>query len=212
MVNNMSNVVTGAMTNTYTSTKTEKKVQKEETKQQKENDGVVYEKSDKTASNEKTSYSINKMNKEERSALVQQLKNDQENRQKQLTDLVHKMMQKQSSTYTFAVSGSTDDDSIWKSLASGDYTVDAETKAQAQADIAEDGYYGVKQTSERMFDFACALAGDDEESMKKMQAAIEKGYKQATKAWGKELPSICKDTLDATNKLFEDYYASKKAE
>ena len=46
MVNNMSNVVTGAMTNTYTSTKTEKKVQKEETKQQKENDGVVYEKSD----------------------------------------------------------------------------------------------------------------------------------------------------------------------
>ena len=97
-------------------------------------------------------------------------------------------------------------------MASGDYTVDAETKAQAQADIAEDGYYGVKQTSERMFDFACALAGDDEESMKKMQAAIEKGYKQATKAWGKELPSICKDTLDATNKLFEDYYASKKAE
>lgn len=45
----------------------------------------------------------------------------------------------------------------------GDFTVDAATKAQAQKDISEDGYYGVKQTSERLFDFASALAGDDVE-------------------------------------------------
>lgn len=31
----------------------------------------------------------------------------------------------------------------------------------------------------------------------------------ATKAWGKELPSISKDTLEASNKLFDDYYISK---
>ena len=46
--------------------------------------------------------------------------------------------------------------------------------------------------------------------MKKMQAAVEKGYKQATKAWGKDLPSISSDTLSATNKLFEEYYKSKE--
>ena len=46
--------------------------------------------------------------------------------------------------------------------------------------------------------------------MKVMQAAVEKGFKQATGAWGRELPSICKDTFDATNKLFDDYYASKE--
>jgi len=28
---------------------------------------------------------------------------------------------------------------------------------------------------------------------------------------GKGLPSICKDTIDATDKLFEEYYASKSA-
>ena len=60
-----------------------------------------------------------------------------------------------------------------------------------------------------MFDFASALAGDDADKMKKMQDAITKGYEQATKAWGKELPDICKETLEATNKLFDEYYASK---
>lgn len=39
----------------------------------------------------------------------------------------------------------------------GDFTVDAATKAQAQKDISEDGYYGVKQTSERLFDLQVPL-------------------------------------------------------
>jgi hypothetical protein len=89
--------------------------------------------------------------------------------------------------------------------------VDAATKAQAQEDISEDGYWGVKQTSQRLFDFASALAGDDVEKMKKMQAAMEKGYKLATKSWGKDLPSISSDTINAANKLFEDYYKSKES-
>ena len=50
---------------------------------------------------------------------------------------------------------------------------------------SEDGYWGVKQTSQRLFDFASALAGDDVDKMKEMQAAMEKGYKMATKAWGR---------------------------
>ena len=42
-----------------------------------------------------------------------------------------------------------------------------------------------------------------------MQAAMEKGFKKATKAWGGELPGICQETMAAANKLFDDYYASK---
>lgn len=168
--------------------------------------GVVYEKSQE-ADSKKAPYSINKMSEKDRAELVQKLKDDQVARQKSLVDIVQKMMNKQAATYS--VAGGKDDDSIWKFLASGDYEVDAETKAQAQADIAEDGYWGVKQTSQRMFDFASALAGDDVEKMKKMQDAMMKGYKEATKAWGKDLPDISKDTLEAANKLFDDYYASK---
>ena len=96
-----------------------------------------------------------------------------------------------------------------KVLAKGDFRVDEQTKLQAQQDISEDGYYGVKQTSERLFDFACALAGDDVDKMKEMQQAMAKGFKQATEAWGKDLPDICQQTLDAANKKFEEYYATK---
>lgn len=188
-----------------TEEKTEKTDKTEDTATKKENtEGAVYEKSTET-DDKKTPYSINKMSSEDRASLVQKLKSDQEQRQSQLLDIVRQMMSKQATTY--AQSGTSDD--MWKFLAKGDFTVDAQTKAQAQADIAEDGYWGVKQTSQRLFDFASALAGDDVEQMKKMQAAMEKGYKQATKSWGGELPSISKDTLDAANKLFEDYYASK---
>ena len=88
-------------------------------------------------------------------------------------------------------------------------SVSASDIAKAKEDISEDGYWGVKQTSQRLFDFASALAGDDVEKMKEMQAAMEKGFKQATKTWGKELPEICSQTIDAANKLFDDYYASK---
>ena len=143
------------------------------------------------------------MSDADRAALVKQLKAEQANREQQLTSIVSKMMYGQAKTYGQATD-------MWKFLASGNYTVDAVTKAQAQKDVSEDGYWGVKQTSQRLFDFASALAGDDVDKMKEMQGAVEKGMKQATKAWGKELPSICKDTFDATNKLFEEYYATKE--
>ena len=100
-------------------------------------------------------------------------------------------------------------DNMWKLIASGNFTVDAQTKAEAQEAISEDGYWGVKQTSQRIFDFASALAGDDVEKMKEMQAAFEKGFKQATKAWGRDLPDISNDTHKAVTDLFQGYYDSK---
>lgn len=167
---------------------------------------AVYEKN--TQESSKTPYSINKMSKEDRAALVKQLKADQENRQNSLTNLVSQMLGKQAGMYGIA----NGDDSIWKIFANGNFTVDAATKAQAQEDISEDGYWGVKQTSQRLFDFASALAGDDEDKMRQMQSAMEKGFKQAASAWGKDLPDISSKTLEAANKLFDEYYKSKQGE
>lgn len=167
---------------------------------------AVYEKN--TQESDKTPYSINKMSKEDRAALVKQLKADQESRQNSLTNLVSQMLGKQAGMYGIA----NGDDSIWKIFANGNFTVDAATKAQAQEDISEDGYWGVKQTSQRLFDFASALAGDDEDKMRQMQSAMEKGFKQATSAWGKDLPDISSKTLEAANKLFDEYYKSKQSE
>lgn len=201
----MSNVVSGVSANTqqYTDYSATSKKQADVKAEDKENinSGVVYEKSE-GVSDKKATYSINKMSEADRAALVKQLKADQANREQQLTNLVSKMMYGQAKTYGQATD-------MWKFLASGNYTVDAATKAQAQKDISEDGYWGVKQTSQRLFDFASALAGDDVDKMKEMQKAMEKGFKLAGGEWGKKLPGICYDTMDAANKLF-DYYASKE--
>lgn len=144
---------------------------------------------------------ITAMSDEERSALVEQLKADQENFQNGFISMVRDMFSEQLKEYG-------DSGNIWKFLASGDYTVDAETKAEAQKNIAEDGYYGVKQTSERMFQFALALSGGDLDTMQEMQDAMQKGYDMAEETWGGELPEISKQTLSAANELFEEYYKS----
>lgn len=152
-------------------------------------------KTDKTAATASKSKAANP-------ALVARLKADSDNRMQQLQSLVTTMFKKQGITI-----GTADD--MWKTLASGNFTADADTIAKAKEDISEDGYWGVKQTSERIFDFAQALAGDDEEKMKTMKEAVEKGFKEATKTWGRELPDISKNTYDAVMDKFDKYFSSK---
>ena len=169
------------------------------------NKAAVYEKTKQTDS-KKEPYKINKMSKEDRAALVKALKEEVEARQKKFLDLVTQTISGQGQKISIA-DGNMDD--IWKKLAKGDFKISEAAKKQAKEEISEKGYWGVEQTSKRLFDYASALAGDDVDKMKAMQAAMEKGYKEATKAWGKDLPEISKKTLEAANKLFEDYYKSK---
>ena len=143
-----------------------------------------------------------KMSDAERAELVKSLKADLDNQTTRFTNMMMQMFQKQGITGLKAGS-----DSFWRQIASGHFTVDAKTKAEAQEAFSEDGYWGVKQTSQRIFDFAKALAGDDVEQMKKMQAAVEKGFGQAKSAWGGELPSISGETYNAVSDLFDEYYA-----
>ncbi|MCI8372629.1 MAG: hypothetical protein HFI75_09580 [Lachnospiraceae bacterium] len=181
-------------TSTYDAYKTSKSTRTEEAAsktEKKSSSGVVYEKSS----------DIKKMSDSDRAALVKQLQTDQENRKSQLASLVTDMMSKQGKTFGMAQN----EDSIWRFLAGGNFTVDAKTKADAQAAIADDGYWGVEQTSQRIFDFAMALSGGDDDKMDEMLAAFEKGFKQATKSWGKKLPDISQRTRDAVYEKFEQY-------
>ena len=158
-------------------------------------EGVIYEKSADAEASKKAAET--KTYKQD-TGLVQKLKADAEARTQQLQDIVNKLISKQGVTFDIANG---------KNLKSAfeDLEVDAETKAQAQKDIAEDGYWGVKQTSERIFDFAKALTGGDPDKMEDMRKAFEKGFKQATEAWGDDLPSISQETYGAVQKLFDDY-------
>ena len=97
---------------------------------------------------------------------------------------------------------------MWRFLASGKFEVDEATKLQAQKDIAEDGYWGVNQTSDRIIDFAKALTGGDPSKIEDMRDAFKKGYEQAEKTWGGKLPEISQKTYDAVmagfDKMAED--------
>ena len=162
----------------------------------KEDSGVVYEPSSDTVSSTKKTYTPN-------TDLINKLKADADARVEQLRSLVEKMMSGQANTY-----GKAND--IWQFLRSGDYTVDAATRLQAQADIAEDGYWGVKQTSDRIIDFANALTGGDPDKIEEMRAAFEKGYKAAEKTWGGSLPDISKRTYEAVMKKFDELAEAAK--
>lgn len=153
-------------------------------------------------------YAVTKMSAEDRAALVSQLKDEQESiQQKFLDKMTSGTIGKQYSLFQNANASLTQtSDGIWKFIASGNYTVDAETKKEAQEAISEDGYFGVKKTSQRLFDFVAGMAGGDTAKMKSLQSAVETGYKDAEKTWGGTLPQISSDTMDATRKLFEEYY------
>lgn len=146
--------------------------------------------------------SVNSMSADERAALVKSLKADQEYQMTRFINMMTQTFQKQGMT-----AKSAEDDSFWRMFSSGNLQVDQETKAQAQEAISENGYWGVKQTSERIFQMAQALAGDDVEKMHEMQAAVKRGYEAAGKAWGGDLPGIAGDTISAVDKMFADYFA-----
>ena len=183
---------------TKAKTTTEKEKAESASTEAKADTGVVYEPSSaQSAQTTKKTYKPN-------TALVEKLKAETEARTANLRSLVEKLMSGQGNAI-----GTADD--IWSFLRTGNFTVDAATKAQAQADIAEDGYWGVTQTSDRIIDFAKALCGGDPDKIEEMRAAFEKGFKQATKTWGDELPEISQKTYKAVMEKF-DAWAAESAE
>jgi len=159
-------------------------------------DAAVFSKSgDDAASSKKT------VGKPADPETIERLKAEADQRFESMRGLVEKMLLKQSGTID--LSGGIAN--IYRSL-----EVDAETIAKAKEDISEDGYWGVEQTSNRILDFAKALAGEDSELAESMLEAIKEGFKQAEEAWGEELPSLSKDTMDAALKKVQDWIDSLK--
>ena len=194
------NSITYVNQTTYASaTKKEEKnetVKEETTKQEA---AVVYEKSTQKTDSTKKTYT-----KETDAELIQRLKADADARVSQLKSLVEKLITKQSSTFSIA---DMSEEVFWNKIREGNFEVDEATRKQAQEDISEDGYWGVKQTSERMISFAKALTGGDASKAEEMRAAIQKGFEQAEKLWGGELPEISSKTYDAVMKGIDEWIA-----
>lgn len=180
-----------------TETKTTTASEADKTNSSAKDTGVVYEPSKEAKTSSAKAYKTD-------ANLVAKMKADAANRSAQLQSIVEKMLNKQGQTYNTA-------NDMWSLLASGKLSVDPATRAQAQADIAEDGYWGVSQTSQRILDFATALTGGDPSKIEKMRAAFQKGYDQAQRTWGGSLPDISQKTYDAVMKGFDDMAAQAKS-
>ncbi len=159
-------------------------------------DGVIYEPSKEGLDLAKKSTAV------DRSELVKQLKADLDAQKQSLISIVKDAIGQQVS-YGAAVNASEDD--VWKLLSSGEFTVTEAAREKAKELISEDGYWGVKQTSDRIVEFAKALSGGDVSKADKLFEAFKKGYNEATKTWGKALPDISKQTYDAVEKKFEEW-------
>lgn len=189
--------------NSYTSelaakvkgTGTDKDVTASESATETSDVGVVYEPSKET-----TQISAKKNAKVD-SATIAKLKADADQRLSQLKGIVEQLITKQGKTSETV--------SIWsqfrQGVLDGTITVDEATAKQAQEDISEDGYWGVKQTSERILDFAKALTGGDSSKVEDIRTAIEKGFSEAAKLWGDELPEISQKTHDAVMKGLDEW-------
>lgn len=175
---------------------------------QEEEQAAVYEKSTDSRAAGKTAA---KNSAVDRNAVISQMKADLQARTNQLLDIVTKMFDKQGRTYALASGSQIFTGDFWEKFKAEGGTVDAAAVQQAKEDISENGYWGVKQTSDRILDFAKALGGNNPENIDKLQSAFEKGYKQAAKAWGSALPQISQDTYKAVMDGFDAWRNEGKA-
>ena len=181
------NGITQAMTAGYDNTKHAKEAEKKNAVTETlsaETAAAEYEKSEVSEKKPTAKYDA---------ATIEKMKAEAELKTAQLRSLVEKMLLKQGQKFTTLADA-------FDMIKDGTIEVDDETAAEAAKEVADDGYWGVEQTSERMFSFAKALAGNDPTKADSMLEALQKGYDEAAKQWGGELPEICQKTLEVTKK------------
>jgi|AntRauTorckE6833_2_1112554.scaffolds.fasta_scaffold02701_6 hypothetical protein len=98
-------------------------------------------------------------------------------------------------------------------LSIGETSVDIESISpeQAQELVAEDGYFGVEQTSERIFQAAVGIAGGDPARLDAIMQGVEEGFAEAEKAFGGTLPDISYQTRDAVMEKLNDWAESSNS-
>lgn len=165
-------------------------------------EAAVYEASEQTTKNSKNTYTRD-------SVTLSQINKQVEEKLSSLRGIVENLFTKQSLKMSQSKGLSYDQilqkyDGNLKEFYQN-LEVDDSTRLKAQEEISEDGFWGVKQTSARAIEFAKALSGGDPSKAALLRNAIEAGYKAAEKAWGGELPEICKQTQEATLKGIDDW-------
>jgi len=98
---------------------------------------------------------------------------------------------------------------FWAVRARGSFKLSEADRAQALEMIGEDGFFGVKKTTERIMEFAKALVGEDasDEKIELMRSAVQKGFDEVARMFGgfDKLPDVTQKTYEAIMKAFDDW-------
>ncbi len=78
---------------------------------------------------------------------------------------------------------------------------------EAQALIADDGYWGAPQTSQRILDFVKGVSGGDQALFEKIKNAVIEGFSQARQVFGGWLPDVSNRTYDLVMKGLDEMFA-----
>lgn len=76
---------------------------------------------------------------------------------------------------------------------------------EARALVADDGYFGIDQTSDRIVNFAIGMAGGDPSRLAAIKEGVNKGFNEALEAFGGQLPEISYQTYDAVMNKLDDW-------
>lgn len=175
----------------------EKHIVKEPSEVKTENDsGVTLEigsKAEKTAT-----YSNIKANKPDLKE-IEALQKQADDALAPLRQMVESLLKEQGLTFNRANVGKSNEKLI---------KITPELRAEARRLVSEGGEFSIENTSTRLVDFAKAISGGDKSKIDALRENIKKGYAEAQKAFGGELPEISKKTLEMTMKKLDEWQNS----
>ena len=76
-------------------------------------------------------------------------------------------------------------------------------REEAEALVAEDGFFGIAKTAERIADFVLEGARGEESLLRAGREGILRGFKEAERLWGGKLPEISYKTIDKAVKMID---------
>lgn len=90
-----------------------------------------------------------------------------------------------------------------------DFVTDTDTLSSLQAEISDDGEWGVEAVSDRIVAFAKAVSGGDKSKLDELKRAIDKGFEEARNFLGGTLPDISYKTYDRIMEKLDQWAAEE---
>ncbi|MFC2428489.1 MAG: hydrogenase-4 component G [Campylobacter sp.] len=70
------------------------------------------------------------------------------------------------------------------------------SQSEASDLVSENGFFGISNTADRISNFIINAAGDDLEKLQAGREGMQRGFEEAEKIWGGNLPEISQKTIE----------------